>query len=84
MDDFDTELADKYCQRFGYLAVEMGFSTAEQVQEAMSEQVADDLANRSHRLMGRILLDKGWITPPQIEIVLNELFKNSGTDKEPE
>ena len=62
----------------------MGFSTEKQVQECMSEQIADDIANRSHRLMGRILLDKGWITPHQIEIVLNELFKDSDTDKEPE
>ena len=75
MDNVDKELSDKYCQRFGCLAVEMGFSTGDQVKEALSEQVEDNIATRPHRLMGRILLDKGWITPQQIEVVLNELFK---------
>jgi len=75
MGNIDKELSKKYCQRFGYLAVEMGFSTAEQVKEALAEQVEDDLADKPHRLMGRILLDKNWITPQQIETVLNELFK---------
>lgn len=72
----EKELSHKYCQRFGYLAVEMGFSTAEQVKEALAEQVEDDLADRPHRLMGRILLDRKWITPQEIEAVLNELFKH--------
>ena len=75
MDNVDKELSDKYCQRFGCLAVEMGFSTGDQVKEALSEQVEDNIATRPHRLMGRILLEKGWITPQQIEVVLNELFK---------
>ena len=76
MDNIDKELSEKYCQRFGYITVDMEFSTAGQVKEALSEQVEDNLANRPHRLMGRILLDKGWIKPHQIEAVLNELFKS--------
>lgn len=79
MDDIDRELSSKYCQRFGCLAVEMGFTTPEQVKTALAEQVEDDLANRPHRLMGRILLDQGWITPEQVEAVLNELFKAEST-----
>ncbi len=75
MDNIDKELSDKYCQRFGYIAVDMGFSTADQIKDALAEQVEDDLSNRPHKLMGRILLDKGWIKPQQIEAVLNELFK---------
>jgi hypothetical protein len=76
MDDIDKELSNKYCQRFGYLAVDMGFTTAEQIKEALAEQIEDDLADKPHRLMGRILLDRGWITPEQVEAVLKELFKN--------
>jgi hypothetical protein len=34
----------------------------------------DDLANKRHRLIGAILLDNGWITHQQIEVVLSELF----------
>ncbi len=75
MDNIDKELSEKYCQRFGYLAADMEFSTADQIKDALAEQMEDDLANKPHRLMGRILLDKGWIKPQQIDTVLNELFK---------
>ncbi len=74
MDNVEKELSNKYCQRFGYLAVKMGFSTADQVKEALAKQVEDNLAKRPHRLMGRILLDNDWITPQQIETVLKKLF----------
>jgi hypothetical protein len=36
------------------------------------------MASRPHRLIGRIFLDNGAMTPQQIEIVLNELFKRDG------
>lgn len=80
MDNVEKELSNKYCQRFGYLAVEMGFSTADQVKEALAKQLEDDLAKKPHRFIGRILLDNDWITPQQIETVLNELFKNEGSE----
>ncbi len=73
--DVDRELSEKYCPRFGMIAIEKGFVTVEQVKTALSEQIDDNLADRPHRLIGRILLDRGWITPQQIDIVLNELFK---------
>jgi hypothetical protein len=75
MDNADKDNSDKYGPRFGYLAVEMGFSTPEQVKAAIAEQMEDNLANRAHRLMGRILLDNGWITHQQVEVILNEIFK---------
>jgi len=37
----------------------------------------DDLSNRPHRLIGRILLEKRLLTSFQIEIVLNELLKKT-------
>jgi len=70
----DKELSNKYCPRFAQLAVELNFVTPEQVKEALAEQLDDDLANRQHRLIGRILLEKGWMKPEQVELVLNELF----------
>ncbi|MBI5664082.1 MAG: hypothetical protein HZC49_03170 [Nitrospirae bacterium] len=73
--DIDKELSQKYCPRFGQIAVEKGYVTAEQVKRAVSEQIDDDMANRPHRLIGRIFLDNGVMNPKQIEIVLNELFK---------
>ncbi|HDH05478.1 MAG TPA: hypothetical protein ENH01_07180 [Nitrospirae bacterium] len=79
VNDVDKELSEKYCTRFGMISVEKGFISAEQVKEALSEQLDDNLANRPHRLIGRILLDRGWMTPQQIETVLNELFKRERT-----
>ncbi len=73
--DVDKELSKKYCPRFAQIAVKMKYVTPEQVQLALAEQLDDNLENRSHRLIGRILLDKGWMKPEHIEIVLNELFK---------
>ncbi len=74
--DIDRELSARYCRRFGMIAVDKGFITAEKVKKAMSEQLDDDLSNRPHRLLGRILLENGGMTAQQIETVLNELFRS--------
>ena len=73
--DIDKEISKKYCTRFGIIAVEKGFVTADQLKEALTEQADDNLSNRPHRLIGRIFFDRGWITDGQIDIVMNELFK---------
>lgn len=73
--DLDKELSKKYCPRFAQLAVELDFVSPERVKAALAEQLDDNLANRPHRLIGRILLEKGWMKPDQIELVLNELFR---------
>ncbi len=61
--------------RFGKIAVDMGFITAEQLKKAITEQVEDDLADKPHRYMGEILLENGWITKEQMDIVLKELLE---------
>ena len=61
--------------RFGKIAVDMGFVTAEQLKEAITEQVEDNLADKPHRSLGEILLENGWITDEQINIALKELFQ---------
>jgi len=71
--------SDKYCPRFGHLAVELGYVTPEQLKEALGEQVDDNLSGRPHRILGAIFFDRGWMTPGQIEEVLNLLF---GTTRE--
>lgn len=73
--DIERELSAKYCPRFGQIAVEKMFVTAEQVKKAVSEQIDDDMANKPHRMIGRIFLDNELMTPQQIDSVLNELFK---------
>jgi hypothetical protein len=73
--EIERELSEKYCPRFAEIAVKKGYVSAEQVKEALSEQLDDNLNNRPHRLVGRILMDKGWMTPLQVDEVLSEMFK---------
>jgi hypothetical protein len=69
-------------KRFGVLAVEKGFITADQVVEALRIQVLEDIERGGHRLIGRILLEKGQITLSQINEVLGTLGKNIPLFKE--
>jgi hypothetical protein len=62
------------CQKFAMIAVRKGFITLDQAKAALGEQMDDDLAGKHHRLVGGILLEKDWMTPQQIELVLSELF----------
>jgi hypothetical protein len=73
--DIDKELSDKYCPRFAQLAVEKGFVSPDNAKVALSRQLDDDLAGKPHKLIGSIFLENGWLTPQQIETVLNDLFK---------
>lgn len=70
-------LPKKFWPRFGMLAVEMGFVTVEQVREAMGEQVNDDFAGRPRRLLGDILVQRDWMTPREVNVVLKELFERT-------
>lgn len=72
----DNKVTGEFCERFGAIAVRMGFVTLEQVKAAISEQVDDDINGREHRLIGSIFYDHGWITEGQIEAVLLELRKS--------
>ena len=69
------ELSKQYSRRFGKIAVDKRFIITEELKVAMAEQIEDDISNKPHRLIGKILLEKGWITNEQIDIVLNILFK---------
>ena len=73
--DIDKGISAEYNARFGVVAVNIGFVTIEQVIEALTEQVMENLSNRRHRLLGEIFLEKGWMTPEQIDMVLTELSK---------
>lgn len=63
-------------RRFGVLAVEKGFITADQVIEALRIQVMEDIEKGRHRLIGRILLEQRLMTLPQIDEVLKSMGKN--------
>jgi len=59
--------------RFGSLVVYCMYATIEQVQQALAEQVEDNIYRRPHRRLGEILRDKGWITEGQMKSVLKEM-----------
>jgi hypothetical protein len=64
--------------RFGQIAVDMGFLTTEQLQEALSEQYSNDsyARLRPRKLIGEIFFEKRMMTLSQIDIVLEEILKN--------
>lgn len=59
--------------RFGSIAYHRGHVTKEQIQQALAEQLEDNLSGRSHRLLGRILREKGWLTKEQERSILDEM-----------
>lgn len=73
---YDMNSEEKYALRFGQVAIDQGFITREQLQEALLEQFANDpySSHQQHKLIGEILFEKGWLTLHQIDLVLKELF----------
>jgi len=63
-----------YCSRFGTIAVELGYLSRQQLLQALDEQVDEDLNRRPHRVIGAICFDHGWMTPGEIDRVLNAMF----------
>ena len=59
--------------RFGTAAVKKGFVTPDQVIKALEIQVKEDLSTGSHRHIGKIMLDQGLMSLPQIDIVINAI-----------
>jgi hypothetical protein len=60
-------------KRFGIIAVEKGFVSADQVVEVLKIQVAEDLSIGKHRLIGRILLEQDLINLIQLDDVLKTM-----------
>ena len=55
-ENIDRKISEKYCNRFGIIAVDKGFVTADQLKETLTEQADDNLSNKPHRLMLILLL----------------------------
>jgi hypothetical protein len=59
--------------RFGVVAIKGGFITPEQLYEALTTQVLEELKGTKRRLTGEILLEKGYITTDQLYEVVEFL-----------
>lgn len=68
-------ISEKYCVRFGRMAVEMGFVSEDQLREGLSCQVNEDASGQEHRLLGAVFFSKGWMSSQQIDLVATELLK---------
>lgn len=64
--------AENHPPQFGVLAIELGYITPEQLEEALREQKGDDLARRPRLPLGSILYEKGWIDLHQFEDIFNK------------
>jgi hypothetical protein len=66
---------EHYEKRFGIIAIEKGFITPENLVEAFKIQIKEDVDLQTHRLIGEILLDSGYMTTIEIQEVLDAVFK---------
>jgi predicted nucleotide-binding protein (sugar kinase/HSP70/actin superfamily) len=60
-------------KRFGTIAIEKGFITLDHLFESLEIQCTEDLEGIKRRLLGQILLEKGYITNTQINEVLQSM-----------
>ncbi len=65
-----TEKLKATFSRFGQVAIHMEFITVEQLKRALVKQVEEDLTDKPHRLIGRILFEHGWLTRDELDIVV--------------
>jgi transcriptional regulator CtsR len=73
--DVHKNFSNQYSPRFGEIAVNMGFVTEKQLNEAYVEQIEDDFSNKTHRFIGDILFENRLMTNEEIDIVLDILFE---------
>jgi len=69
------EITEKYCSRFGQLAIEIGYITEMQLTEALACQANDKMHGKAHRQLGAILFESKLMSVSQIEHVMTKLFQ---------
>ncbi len=62
MDNDDAGFVKKYCVRFGAIAVKKGYINEDNLLEALTLQVEENLSNEEHRLIGTIFYDCGHVS----------------------
>jgi hypothetical protein len=60
-------------KRFGFIAVEKGFITAEQLLEALQTQAKENVEQSEHRLLGQIILEKGYLSEEDLDEILETM-----------
>lgn len=60
-------------KRFGFIAIEKGYITPDDLIEALRIQVQENIGQGKHQRIGEILVTKGKMTDAQVEDVLEAL-----------
>jgi hypothetical protein len=60
-------------KRFATIAIERGYITEGQFDDAIIAQMTDEVFEKKHRRIGKILFEEGHITVEQIDEVLEEM-----------
>lgn len=81
-DDTRKKNSQKYCPRFGQVAVEFGFINEAQLAEALASQVHQELEGRGHRLLGEILFRKKLVSATQIDQVMREMLRRAAANED--
>ncbi len=66
---------EHYERQFGIIAIEKGFIKSDNLIDALKIQVKEDIEYKEHRLIGEILMEKGCLTPSQIQEILEAIFQ---------
>ncbi|MFC1814217.1 hypothetical protein ACFL03_16160 [Thermodesulfobacteriota bacterium] len=69
-----SKIVDKYEKRFGVVALEKGYITADQLVKALTIQVQEDIDMGYHRLIGKIFIDQDIMSGKQVSEVLKEML----------
>lgn len=65
---------DQYKRRFGEVAIDLGLIASDQLVEALTVQAERQAAGKPIKLLGQILLELGYLTPEQIQEVVDVLY----------
>ena len=65
---------EHYEKRFGIIAIEKGYITAEDLVKGLTIQVDEDVRRIPHRFLGQIFFEMGLMTDKQVDEVLSSIF----------
>ena len=74
---------ENYIPRFGQIALDKGYVTADHLKKALTEQVNKDFSDKSmpRRRIGEILFEKGWIRNKHIDVILKAQQKDGSHEE---
>ncbi|MFC1488771.1 hypothetical protein ACFL6B_02865 [Thermodesulfobacteriota bacterium] len=72
--ELKSKKVDHYEKRFGVVALEKGFITADELVNALTIQVQEDIEVGYHRFIVKIFVDQGIMSGNQVSETLKEIL----------